>query len=266
MNTNGIELELIVDGRALREIDHKGRTYVEALDGKEFTLRIRNRSGRRSAVVPTVDGLSVMDGKPGSVDSGGYILSHGDSIDVPGFRLDNEKVANFEFGGEGTSYASSKGEVEARNVGVIGLAAFHEKRRVSLLRMNDNTRMYSGGGVRGQSLGSEMRGSKVGQTDETDALYACSLDAEPTSGELGVAPTPVQDAGTVFGKEASHRVYEVSFDREEKPFALLTVYYDFRPALIEKGVLSASEGSPDAFPVPAKAQGVGCEPPGGWKR
>ena len=171
MNTNGIELELIVDGRALREIDHKGRTYVEALDGKEFILRIRNRSGSRGAVVPTVDGLSAMDGKPGSVDSGGYILSHGDSIDIPGFRLNNEKVANFKFGVKGTSYASLKGEIEAQNVGVIGVAAFHEKHRRPILRMGDTHRGRLRG-VSGQSLDSDS--SIDGQAN---ALYACNLDA-----------------------------------------------------------------------------------------
>ena len=252
MRQDGITLEVLVGGKSLREITHKGRTYVEALADKNFVLRVRNHSGRRAAVVPTVDGLSVMDGEPGSYGSGGYILSSYGSVDIPGFRLNNDEVANFIFGGKGASYAASKGEEAERNVGVIGLAAFHESIRRPRIRPQgdrwlDHPQEYA-------LYSTRSRGGACGQSISAGTLGFCDASL----------PEPVQNVGTEFGEKANHSVHEVSFKREDSPFAVLSLYYDDREGLIEKGVLSAAEGCPDAFPVEPEPKGVGCTPPEGW--
>src|SRR5688572_5326426 len=38
------EVEVLVDGRPLAEYESRGRTYVEALRGEEYEIRLRNRS------------------------------------------------------------------------------------------------------------------------------------------------------------------------------------------------------------------------------
>jgi hypothetical protein len=72
-----------------------------------------------------VDGLDVIDGRPGSFDKRGYLVNPWASVEIDGFRRSMEQVAAFRFGSVARSYAASKGD--ARNVGVIGVAVFAER-------------------------------------------------------------------------------------------------------------------------------------------
>jgi hypothetical protein len=76
-------------------------------------------------VVLSVDGLDVMDGKNASFDKRGYILDPRADLEVDGFRQSTETVAAFRFGAVHNSYAEQK-HGDSRNVGVIGVALFHE--------------------------------------------------------------------------------------------------------------------------------------------
>ena len=70
-------------------------------------------------------GLDVLDGQDGSPDKRGYLVAAYSSVVIDGFRRSAEEVAAFRFGDVAGSYAASKGK--ARNVGVIGFAAFAER-------------------------------------------------------------------------------------------------------------------------------------------
>src|SRR5262245_474437 len=59
----GFDLEVLVEGRPVAEYFARGRTYIEALRGAEYELRIRNPSGERVAVALSVDGLNTIDAK-----------------------------------------------------------------------------------------------------------------------------------------------------------------------------------------------------------
>ena len=59
----GFDLEVLVDGRPLAEYFAHGRTYVEALKGAEFELRVRNPTPNRVAVALSVDGLNTIDAR-----------------------------------------------------------------------------------------------------------------------------------------------------------------------------------------------------------
>ncbi|WP_441286712.1 hypothetical protein ACSRUE_30850 [Sorangium sp. KYC3313] len=65
-----VEVELLVEeGGALtptREYVHRETTYVEGRSGQRYALRVRNPTGARVEVVPTVDGLDVQSGKDAS--------------------------------------------------------------------------------------------------------------------------------------------------------------------------------------------------------
>jgi hypothetical protein len=101
-----------------------GRTYVVGEAGQRYVLRVRNHTGNRVEVVATVDGLDVLDGRPGSFRKRGYILRPWGTLDIEGFRRSDSAVAAFRFGSVRDAYASRKGQ--GRNVGVIGVAFFHE--------------------------------------------------------------------------------------------------------------------------------------------
>ena len=116
---------LDADGEPLPIYSRAGRRHVEGRDGERYTIEIANRSGHRVEAVATVDGLDVMNGRPGTFDNRGYILGPWSSFRVDGFRKNLEQVAAFRFGSVADSYAAQKGD--ASNVGVIGVAFFAER-------------------------------------------------------------------------------------------------------------------------------------------
>jgi hypothetical protein len=75
--------------------------------------------------VGTVDGLDVINGKPGTFDNRGYVLLPFATLQIEGFRTSTSAVAAFRFAAVADSYAAQTGS--ARNVGVIGLAFFSER-------------------------------------------------------------------------------------------------------------------------------------------
>jgi hypothetical protein len=88
-------------------------------------IQIENHSNNRFEAVATVDGLDVVDGKDGSLAKRGYLINPWATLQIDGFRRSQSAVAAFRFGAVKDSYAARKGN--DRNVGVIGVAFFHER-------------------------------------------------------------------------------------------------------------------------------------------
>jgi hypothetical protein len=126
-------------GLRVRIVDSAGRTFPALTDGsrviaigapgERYALEIENPSGERLEVVASVDGLDVLDGEDASFDKRGYLVAAYSSVTIDGFRRSDAEVAAFRLGDVARSYAASKGK--ARNVGVIGLACFEERRPVA---------------------------------------------------------------------------------------------------------------------------------------
>ncbi len=102
------------------------KNYVVGEAGTRYTILLRNRSPFRFEVVLSVDGLDVLDGKDASLAKRGYVLDPRGELEVDGFRQSMDQVAAFRFGTVSSSYANQK-HGETRNVGVIGVAVFHER-------------------------------------------------------------------------------------------------------------------------------------------
>jgi hypothetical protein len=112
-------------GAPLPTFASSGRSYVLGNDGARYSIRIENQTGARFEAVATVDGLDVIDGQPGSFEKRGYLVSPWSTVEIDGFRRSEEQVAAFRFGRVRDSYAAKRGN--DRNVGVIGVAVFHER-------------------------------------------------------------------------------------------------------------------------------------------
>src|SRR5262245_34977782 len=56
-------LDVVVDGQCLPEYSSRGRTYVEAVKGAEYGLRLTNPYPERVAVALSVDGLNTIDAR-----------------------------------------------------------------------------------------------------------------------------------------------------------------------------------------------------------
>ncbi|MCA9640610.1 MAG: hypothetical protein H6718_31380 [Polyangiaceae bacterium] len=113
------------NGRPLPGMASGGKNFIVGSNGQRYIIQIKNNTGSRVEAVATVDGLDVIDGRDGSFSKRGYIVSPFSTVEIDGFRQSTETVASFRFGSVGGSYAARKGK--ARNVGVIGIAFFHER-------------------------------------------------------------------------------------------------------------------------------------------
>lgn len=113
------------NGRPLPGMESGGKNFIVGQNGQRYVIQIKNNTGSRIEAVATVDGLDVIDGRDGSFSKRGYIVSPFSTVEIDGFRQSTETVASFRFGSVGGSYAARKGK--ARNVGVIGIAFFHER-------------------------------------------------------------------------------------------------------------------------------------------
>ncbi len=112
-------------GHPLEAVHVGDRTMVIGQAGQRYSIVLTNHTGHRFESVVTVDGLDVINGKPGSADHRGYVLLPFATLEIEGFRQSTNAVAAFRFASVGESYAAQMGA--ARDVGVIGVAFFGER-------------------------------------------------------------------------------------------------------------------------------------------
>lgn len=122
------ELDVIVDGRPLDEYYSRGRTYVEALQGAEYELRLRNNSADRVAVALSVDGLNTIDARHTSAwNASKWVIEPYQTITISGWQMSSERARRFYFTNERDSYGAKLGQTA--NLGVIAAVFFRERNR-----------------------------------------------------------------------------------------------------------------------------------------
>lgn len=244
-------IEVRVHGRPLREHLHKGEYWMEGRKGSDFTVRVRNKTWQRILAIVSIDGLSVMDGKEASFDSGGYVIDGQGQIDIPGWRLDNKKIAKFRFGKSGKSYAAKEGK--PLNIGVVGCAVFIEQQIGYYICEPWGGRNRYGGGDGTFTTSS----TSLPPIAESNQVYGTEINCF-------FAQDQAPSLGTEFGKMEDHRVSTVTFVRaNETPDEIYEIRYADRSELERRGVdlkrKPVIANRPTAFP-----KETGCKPPEGW--
>jgi len=137
---NGFLSVQVIDGAGnpLAGLTEGSRSFVVGRTGDRYSIQVTNHSPERFEVVATVDGLDVLDGRPGSFAKRGYLLDANSTVEIDGFRRSTAAVAAFRFGSVKDSYAARTGS--DRNVGVIGIAVFREYHRQYSNRIEENHR------------------------------------------------------------------------------------------------------------------------------
>lgn len=113
------------NGRVLPAAQFGNKTVAVGARGQRYRIGIENHSAQRFEAVASVDGLDVIDGSEASFHKRGYVVEPFTSIVIDGWRTSQETVAAFRFSAIDDSYAGRTGR--PRNVGVIGVAFFHEE-------------------------------------------------------------------------------------------------------------------------------------------
>ena len=219
--------------------------YVVGTPGHEYAIRIRNETSRRILAVTSVDGVNVVTGETAAPEQSGYVIEAGGSVEIAGWRRSLERTSAFYFTDLGDSYAARTGR--PRNVGVIGVAVFHELVRPMISSL-----------LRDKVLAHENEGDPRAQAERADAAApaAPAQDAARESGRLA-ASEPRQmlsnKLGTGFGRDEASLVQRVRFERATSaPAESISIQYDRRDNLIAMGVLPRpryAQKTPDPFPA-----------------
>ncbi|WP_225771421.1 hypothetical protein [Inquilinus sp. Marseille-Q2685] len=101
-----------------------GDLRLQGRSGDLYRLAFSNRGRQTVEIVATVDGLDVLNGRPGSIAHRGYVVIPGDRLVIEGFRKSEDEVAAFRFSAPGDAYAANTRLGDPRNIGVIGVALF----------------------------------------------------------------------------------------------------------------------------------------------
>ena len=121
------QVNVLVNGSRCKQYNHNGKLFVEAKQGSEYSIEIKNDTWQRILAVCSVDGLDILNGKTATENGNGYVINGYGSLKADGFRVSDNQVAKFLFDYKGGSYAASKEDGSERNVGVIGVRIFTEK-------------------------------------------------------------------------------------------------------------------------------------------
>jgi hypothetical protein len=250
MKSNSCEVRVLIKGRPATEFFHEGANYMEGRGGSEFEIEVRNLTHKRQMAVVSVDGLSVISGQVAGLESPGYILNPFQTIVIPGWKLDNNSAAKFEFGSRASSYVQSV-EGTATNCGVIGVMIWSEK--VPVIINNHSTWANSPMRAMSKGLGGGMFGSV--------SASAASMDSSTET--LSASVASVNNLGTGFGAATTFNTSSVTFEKDAVVDTLV-MYYDDARGLKARGIVierpvQRYSTTPNPFP------GIGCTPPPGWK-
>jgi len=252
------EIQVLVHGRRVREYQHDGENFVEGRMSQQYKLRLVNHSPRRALFVVSIDGLSIMDGQSANrQQSGGYVVNANETADIPGWRLNDDKVAQFIFSEIDQSYAHLMGKPE--NVGVIGCAVFAEKGLV-FAKFPEPWQPHP-------HFPGERRFGP--DTRIKSRAFGATLGGEAESATVGTCADAVsQDVGTGFGEMADHRVTSVHFNREDQPACVMVVRYMGRENLTKIGIDLRAASKPQVAvvqPFPGNITITDCRPPTDWQ-
>jgi len=207
-----VRIDVVDDrGRALNQYSANSRggyktqrTYLEAVKGKRYQLRIRNTSNRRIGVIVAVDGRNILSGAKSYLrrNEKMYVLDPYESASYKGWRTSKNKVNRFYFTSAGDSYSNAWGDRSA--MGVIAVAVFDEKRR-----------QYYKKHRRGDSNKS-MAPSRRGYLSEQEST------------------------GTGFGREEYSPTIRVNFKAQNGPSFKHFYKYEWRNTLCKRGIVSCN--------------------------
>lgn len=258
MRLNDIELTILVKGRPITEYSHDAQTFVEGRGGSEYEIELRNHTWQRLEAVLSVDGLSVIDGKPAGAQSQGYLVEGRGTIRIPGWMVNAQTAAKFAFSSMSQSYAEQSGG-DGRNNGVIGAMVFREKVKPYVPPVIYTSLSAS------PTIGNPIYGSSVNYSIMRNATLSADAPrgiASSASASANVDTYAEQSLGTAFGDATSFATRTVSFERGDLLTTLLC-YYDEKRGLKARGIkierpAKRKPAQPQAFPA------AGCVPPPGW--
>lgn len=292
MDINGYSAHVLVNGRKVKEYRHNGLTFIEAKDGTEFTVEVKNHQYQRILAIVSVDGIDVVDGKPATEKSRGYIVN-GNSADViKGWRVSDTEIGAFKFVTSDKSYATEKGR--GQNNGIIAVKLIAEKVKefqptiafpkyptpLPRPRRNyfptpyysvDHTGNY--GGVLRDDVPMMMNQGEYVMSKDAVRGRGMSCGLAPASAHYSATVTDLVsegaiegaaafDMGTTWGSKLEDRVTTTEFEYGVE-LGTLEFYYASREALKAMGVPLINERQ--VVKLPQAFETSYAQPPKNWR-
>jgi hypothetical protein len=210
----GFDLAVVVNGEERPEYNHRGRVYIEALRGRNYSLQVHNPLPTRVAVALAVDGLNTIDARhTDPLAAAKWVIEPYGTLNLSGWQIDQWRARRFFFTDEEHSYGEALGQTG--DLGVIEAVFFAERRPRVVPYWGDEERKERA-----------QEGDAGSQRSRAPSAQA--------------APEALADdyAATGMGDGMNHQVSSVSLDLEPRPVARLSLRYEFRAQLVELGVLS----------------------------
>ena len=223
-------VDVLVNGVPQRHYVHEGRSYVEAIKGKEYAIRLRNPYSIRVAVALSVDGLNTIDARhTAASDARKWVIDPYQTITISGWQVNSAEARRFEFTTEARSYGQALGQTA--NLGIISAVFFKERARVIARETSKDS-----------SARTLSAPAQRGASSETAA-----------SAEKRLAD---EYAATGMGRRTNHAVTQVWLDLEHTASDAMNIRYEFRPQLVRLGILLAT---PIADPIERRDRARGFE-------
>ncbi len=236
------QVNVLVNGRPLAEYHARGRTYIEALQGAEYEVRLRNSSPDRVAVALSVDGLNTIDARHTSAwNASKWVIEPYQTITIGGWQMSSDRARRFYFTNERDSYGAKLGQTA--NLGVISAVFFRERRRITPV-----TPPYP--------IYRDERGA--GQSARTQE--APSSKGESAARDRAIAPVPDDDyAATGIGRSVRHDVRWVDLDLDSRAAGEVTIRYEYYSALLRLGIVPRQQ-SREPYPLHRREDSRGFSP------
>ena len=279
MKINNVEVNVLSNGKPVKFYANQGKTFVCANYGAEYSIRIRNNNSYRILAVCSIDGISIIDGKPASYESGGYVIDAYSSYEIKGYRKDSDTVGAFKFTKKKKGYEKAT-TGSSLNSGVISVAVFGEKTYWSTpITWNTGTLRGISTAIGNfdyqyptldsysfsrSSLNSNVVSSNAKASNDLDShmVSNCNYSYSNCSQQAPQEKIPNFDAATTWGKKMVDSVKSVTFEKASlNPYALFDIYYDTKQNLQQIGIVFDQEKKvsfPNSFP------GEYATPPAGW--
>ncbi len=270
MNSSAIESRILVyekSGNSLKPIkiyrDDQGRKWIESRPGTKFVIEVKNNDYNTYLAVVSVDGLNVINAEKAEMKPhNGYVLNSHQNIKINGWRTGLDAVREFVFTADKKQSYAHKLGAEEQNTGVIGLAFFKEKPKVTWCGYSSSSTttwppawptQYSW-----TSSAAPIYKDSVSSNDDF-AYSVHNMNVSTNSATLrshNVKSAPLVsnsfNMSTAQGKTVSDRVQEVEKEFEEAVSYADIIYYDSRKNLIANGILNEFE---DKMPQPFSVDG-----------
>lgn len=229
-NYQPIEIEIISDNGdtfsihpvTKRYLKNEYRAYVEAINGENYSLNIRNHSNQRLGLVIAVDGRNIISGQKSKLkhNENMYILGPYESQSYSGWRTSSKDIHRFYFTESENSYAEAFGDDSA--MGVIAVAVYEEKQ--PFFTRHDKKQTVN------KSQANKPRSKSPNR----------SYDSAGAANDSVLAEQADKEAGTGFGEHQTSHVRKVHFNAKRSALVKNFYKYEWRETLCQKNIIECA--------------------------